>query len=222
MNVTLRATFGHASGVTGVTGLRERKKAQTRAAIEAAAMALFARDGFAATTIPAIAAACDVAPRTFFRYFATKEDVLLAASASRLDLLIELVRAEPHDRPLFAVVRGAMLTLAVEYERQRDVVLLHADVLDRNPALRARGLEAQQTWEARLAEALAERHDVGPGGPSSLEIRLVAGVAIAALRAAVDEWVAEGCSPDLAALVAEAFVLFTALERHRTTAGGGR
>jgi AcrR family transcriptional regulator len=209
-------------GVTGVTpGVRAQKKERTRAAIEAAALALFARDGFAATTIPAIAAACDVAPRTFFRYFATKEDVLLAAGVGRLDLLVELVQAEPHDRSLFDVVRSAMLTLAAEYERQRPQVLLHAAVLARNPELRARSLEAQQAWEGRLAKILSERSEIRTERATSLEVRLVAGVGITALRAAVDEWVADGCTPDLGALVAEAFELFAALERDRTTTGGG-
>jgi AcrR family transcriptional regulator len=208
--------------VTGVTsGLRARKKAQTAAAIEAAAMSLFAHDGFGPTTVPAIAAAADIAPRTFFRYFASKEDVLGAAGAARLELLVRLVEAEPQGRGLFAVLRSAMLTLAVEYERQREAVRLHAAVLARNPELRARGLEAQQSWESGLGAALAARAGTGPTRPSSLEIRLAAGVGVAALRAAVDEWVAEECSPDLSALVAEAFDLFAALERGRVSAGGG-
>ena len=207
--------------MTSVTpGRREQKKAATRAAIEAAAMALFARDGFGATTIPAIAAACDVAPRTFFRYFASKEDVLFAAGADRLELLVDLVRAEPHDRGSFAVVRSAMLTLAVEYDRQRAAVLLHAAVLERNPELRSRGTEAQQEWEARLVKALSERADTDTERAQTLEVRLVAGVAIAGLRAAVDEWVAGGCMSDLGGLVAEAFELFTALEQKRTTTRG--
>lgn len=216
----------HLSGrlptVTGVTpGVRAQKKERTRASLEATALALFARDGFAATTIPAIAAACGVAPRTFFRYFATKEDVLLTAGAGRLELLVELVQAEPHDRSLFAVVRSAMLTLAADYERGRAQVLAHAAVLARNPELRARSLEAQQAWEGRLSKILSERSDLGTDRAPSLEVRLVAGVGITALRAAVDEWVADGCTSDLGALVAEAFELFAALERQRTTTGGG-
>jgi AcrR family transcriptional regulator len=63
--------------MTSSTGLRERKKAKTRAAIQRHAWRLFQEQGYAATTVDQIAEAAEVSQSTFFRYFPTKEDVVL-------------------------------------------------------------------------------------------------------------------------------------------------
>jgi transcriptional regulator GlxA family with amidase domain len=78
-------------------GLRERKKARTREAIVDAALALFERKGFDATTIEDIAAAADVSPRTFFRYFDSKVDLVLAKNHEKNHGLGELIAERPAD-----------------------------------------------------------------------------------------------------------------------------
>ena len=81
-------------------GLRERKKLERRRSIEVAALNRFGKNGFDATTIDEIAADADIAPRTFFSYFPTKEDVVLADYADRLKRTTdELGRRPPSEAP---------------------------------------------------------------------------------------------------------------------------
>src|SRR5215831_2993472 len=83
-------------------GLRERKKAKTRAAIQEHALRLIREQGYQATTVEQIAAAAEVSPSTFFRYFPTKEDVV---TYDALDpMFLEALRAQPPDlRPIQAI-----------------------------------------------------------------------------------------------------------------------
>ena len=87
-------------------GLRERKKAKTLAAIQAAALKLFRKQGYDATTIEQIAAAAEVSPSTFFRYFPTKEDVVLLDLTD--PLVIEAFRAQPPELSAIQALRNAV------------------------------------------------------------------------------------------------------------------
>ncbi|HSR85204.1 MAG TPA: TetR family transcriptional regulator, partial [Streptosporangiaceae bacterium] len=86
-------------------GLRERKKARTRASIREQALRLFREQGYDATTIEQIAAAAEVSPATFFRYFPTKEDVVLQDDFDVVTL--EALQAQPLDLSPIAAFRGA-------------------------------------------------------------------------------------------------------------------
>jgi AcrR family transcriptional regulator len=184
-------------------GLRERKKAMTRRALQDAAIELFTRQGFEHTTVDEIADTCDISPRTFFRYFATKEDVLFADGDERRCDLVETIAARPVDEPMLQTVREAILSLAGAYEGDRPRMVAKSTILAADPTLRSRGVERQRDWEAAVAEALHQRDTVSGRTHSTLELRLVAGVAMVALRAASDTWVVDG--GELTPLVAEAF-----------------
>ena len=100
-----------------VVGLRERKKARTREALHDAAMDLFSREGFDGTTVEEIADACEVSPRTFFRYFPTKEDVLFGDSEQRSTALIETLAAQPLDLAPLDAIHAAMRDIAHLHRR---------------------------------------------------------------------------------------------------------
>src|SRR5579863_8692249 len=87
-------------------GLRERKKARTRAAIREHALRLFREQGYDATTVEQIAAAAEVSPSTFFRYFPTKEDVVLRDDFD--DRAFEAFDRQPVSLPPIVAFRAAM------------------------------------------------------------------------------------------------------------------
>src|SRR5271165_4994463 len=95
-----------------VVGLRERKKARTRAAILQEALRLFHEQGYAATTVEQIAAAAEVSPSTFFRYFPTKEDVVLQDDYDAL--LLEAFEAQPADLNPIQALRGSLRAIFSE------------------------------------------------------------------------------------------------------------
>src|SRR5437773_11582051 len=93
-------------------GLRERRKRLTAAELEAAALRLFGERGFDAVTVDDIAAEADVCRRTFFRYFASKEDVLLSDHPRRLAELRQGLAARPPEEPVLTALRHTLLELA--------------------------------------------------------------------------------------------------------------
>jgi len=162
-------------------GLRERKKARTRAAIQEHALQLFREHGYEATTTEQIAEAAEISPSTFFRYFPTKEDVLLH---DRYDpLMIDAYRAQPESAGPVRAFRNVIrlwLTamspeeLAAEEERQRLIIS--------TPELRARMLDQLGAGMAMLAEMVAERVKRPPSDAAVQALAgAIVGIAIAAM-----------------------------------------
>jgi len=137
-------------------GLRERKKAKTRAAIQAAALHLFERQGYQATTVDQIAEMAEVSQSTFFRYFPSKEDVVLL---DRYDpLLLAALVAQPAELSPIAALRRTLRSVlgglpADELERERQRAMLVVSV----PELRARALDDLTASLQPFNEAVAER-----------------------------------------------------------------
>ena len=183
-------------------GLRERKKLRTRAELTDAAFRLFAERGFDETTIEDIVEPVEVSPRTFFRYFDSKEDVVIGFFD---DLGLELravLAARPSDEPSFMALRAALGTLIDLYEERRDRVVAAKRLAHETPSIRARLLDKHARWENGVTEELVIR---GGGDPSQEpQMRLLAAVALAAFSTAVSAWCTSGGRADLHALVDDA------------------
>jgi len=160
-------------------GLRERKKARTRAAIRGAAMRLFDTQGYAATTVDQIAEAAEVSQSTFFRYFPTKEDVVLTDEYD--PAIVAAMRAQPagmHPVDVFLAavleVYGNLGPAEVEAEMQRQRLFLEV------PELRARMMHQTVTSIDMLAEVIAERAGRQSGDVQS---KVLAGAIVGAVLA---------------------------------------
>lgn len=186
-------------------GLRERRKALTAAELEAAAYRLFGERGFDNVTVDDIAAEADVSRRTFFRYFASKEDVLLADHFVQLARLREAMAARPGDEPIVTALRNALLSLTSDFEERKDKVIIRARLMRDTPSLQARSLVHQKLWEDAMQEMVAERLGVDP--VKDLRPGVVAAAALAAMRVAFTIWLTAGCDGDVIALTTEALDL---------------
>jgi AcrR family transcriptional regulator len=137
-------------------GLRERKKAKTRASIQAHALRLFADQGYHATTVEQIADAAEVSPSTFFRYFPTKEDVVLYDQFD--PQLIEAFLAQPAELSPVAAVRRALQLVFEQAPADETAREFQRHELARSvPELRARMLDGFVSGLEMFSDALAER-----------------------------------------------------------------
>lgn len=173
--------------------LRERKKQATRKAIEDAAWELFAERGYAATSIDDIAARAEIAPRTFFRYFPTKDDVLYCEFEDAMVRFAEEFRARPTDEPVVASLVAALDAVSQEMVKDRD------RMLQRHALQESAGLEMSESIKQRFGAAIADlvRERVGDDRDGELLARLLASTIVACQTIASEIWLEEGASADL-------------------------
>jgi AcrR family transcriptional regulator len=194
-------TLGHASGRP--CGLRERKKARTRATIRAEALRLFREQGYHATTVEQIAAAAEVSPSTFFRYFPTKEDVVLQDDME--PLLAEAIEQQPSDLGVVAATRAAFRTVfGTMNQQQWDQLRQQAELAMSTPEVRARAMDDFARTITVMTEAVARRTGLSP---DDLRVRTAAGAifgAILSVTAPWDQYRDEFVSTDLFERVDEA------------------
>ncbi len=187
---------------------RERKKSATYRSLLDSALALFAERGFAETTIDDIAARADVAPRTFFRYFANKAAVLQPATDDYLERFRgELGDAAADEPPLERLHRAVRATLG-EFHDERDRILLQKQIsVEAHIDLGAD--EFAHLWAAFEA-IIAEHFDVD--AETDPVPALFTGIAIGIVSGAVRAWLADDARGDLGDLVDAGFAALRALD----------
>ena len=160
-------------------GLRERKKRQTRENIARAALQLFAERGYDETTLADIAEAADVAPRTIFAYFDSKEDILLCEEGSVLDDL----KRRLDERPAGSTTVDAIREFLSRIEAPDEWALLRKKIMTATPTLQMKMRARHAQLEPILADSIAK--DLG-AEPGDIQALLVAASMTAALTSVRD------------------------------------
>jgi AcrR family transcriptional regulator len=182
-----------------MTGLRERKKVKLRRAIQTTALRLFETQGYEHTTVEQIAEAAETSTTTFYRYFPTKEDVVLDNDAS--PLFDATVAARPADEPLAVTIRAAMTAVVVAAEADRELTLARMRLVATVPALEARYAGQERRTIDYLTRLLAGR----TGRPEDdYQLELVAFVLAGVVFTASRRWVADPGATSLTGLVDQA------------------
>ncbi|MGH3376369.1 MAG: TetR family transcriptional regulator [Actinoallomurus sp.] len=171
-------------------GLRERKKAKTRAALQAHAVRLFQEQGYDATTIEQIAEAAEVSPSTVFRYYPTKEDLVISDDYD--PLLIAAFRSQPPGLSPIQMLRNALRTTlsdmpSTELTVQRERVMLVMSV----PALWGASLDNLSETLRMLIDMTAEREG---RAPDDAEVRTFGGAVFGVMLEVMFRWARE---PDM-------------------------
>src|SRR6266567_8045019 len=191
--------------------LRARKKRLAQATIEEAALRLFQQQGYEHTSIQDIADAVMMSSRTFFRYFASKEEVLLGPMRTILsDGLRFLQRVAPTESP-HAALRATVEYLASRYQQQRASFLTRYQVVMQIPSIASIYLYALVEKEPALCDALCSRLGTVT---NRNKMRFMVAIYMAALRVALEEWLEQEAQGDLVSLLRGYLDDFSSLSHH--------
>ncbi|GAA0938407.1 TetR family transcriptional regulator [Actinocorallia libanotica] len=165
------------------SGLRERKKAETRLAVHRAALDLVAEHGFDGVTVEAIADVANISRRTFFNYFTDKADAVMYGEEARFRELIAAVRSRPPGEGGWQALRRAAEDLTERRGEPDREAVLRGKLTRRHPSLLARQMAGFGPLERELAQAITERD--GDGG---MRPRVLAAAYTGAVRVANITW----------------------------------
>ncbi|UNO39079.1 TetR family transcriptional regulator [Streptomyces sp. MST-110588] len=191
--------------------LAQRKRQLVSDELTEAALQLLATKGFEAVTIDEIVTAAGVSKRTFFRYFASKEDVVVQFLAGMgAGMRAELAARPAEERPSVALLHAVRVSLAacaahIDSSDGSDRALRVVRLILRTPALYARFLERQARWRDDLTAELARHLGLDPA--TDLYPRLAAGMALTAFDTVLQRWSGSDGTEDPAALLDRAFAV---------------
>jgi AcrR family transcriptional regulator len=170
--------------------LRDRKRARTRQALVDAAAELFERKGYERTTVADIAAAAEIATRTFFGYFASKDEVLFADGDARVIAALRAIDDRgPHEGPTDVLLRGLREVAAADDDLVGPRAALRLRLIRTVPAVRGRALQVLQDAQLQIARRLSATF---PTELDEVEAAALVGAFVGAVNGALQVLYAEG------------------------------
>lgn len=199
-------TRGYADRMTESAGSAERLWDRTRRSVQAeiaqVAMDLFLRKGFDRTTIDEIVAVAGVSRRSFFRYFGTKEDIVLGGLADEGARVSAELAKRPEEEDLWTALRSAILAVG-DADEDEERMLAVARMMYGSPSLRARSIEKHLRWQSDLLPEVRRR--LGPPEETAdLRAAAVVASAITCLDVAGEAWTRAGADRPLAVYFTQA------------------
>jgi AcrR family transcriptional regulator len=172
---------------------REERKLRTQRALQQAALDLFAKNGFEATTTDEIAERAGVSPRTFFRYFPTKESVLFVGEYGWFQSFTSLFLAQPPDLNDFEGLRATFHALAPSLAKIRPALVIYERAVSSSATLRGGVFDHQQQDIATIAKAISIRRNLLDPDKACT---ILATVVLVTYRRGVMNWLAGPASVD--------------------------
>ncbi len=199
----LRSPPGPPASAAETTGRRERKKLATRQALHEAAVTLAEERGLAHVTVEAITERADVAVRTFFNYFSSKEEAILARLPGQAERVRRALAARPASEDPLEVMRVVAVSELIPAEPDVARLLRRMRLVRNEPTLKGLIAAHYEELQSGAAAEIATR----TGTDASLDAypNVVAAAAFAACKVAMLQWCAAGGSEDPAAAIARAF-----------------
>lgn len=170
-----------------MAGLRARKKEHVRTMIQKEAMRLFIEHGYEHTTVEHIAEAAGVSPATVYRYYKSKEDLVVTDEYD--PIFVQTLLERPADEPLIEAVRAVMRGMLKYFDRDRELMRARHELMRATPALQAASAQEQER-SLQLFSTLIARHVRRPS--DDLDVRIACGALTGALHEAFSLWFEQG------------------------------
>jgi AcrR family transcriptional regulator len=198
---------------------RQAHKMRTERMLQKAALELFAKQGYDDTTTEVIAERAGVSPRTFFRYFATKESVLFVGEYDFFQSFTADFAKQPLEISDVDAMLKTLLKLTPGHVKRRRALVLYEKAVASSPTLRGGVHDRQQHDIATMAEAVAKRREMSKPDESCF---LLGAVFLLTYRRALTAWLAGPASADLTAIIIGNFELLKGLLNPVSPNGGRR